>query len=121
MKEIQKTFDRKNLPENDTAVTDFVNDTYDMQTDTYDIDFLSNQISKVMNKFCWKALDSLRLLALKEGWFGSDVKMLRRNEFRSDAEAEQGVILALQGVSKGGPGRRSTRSLSIVDQSETLK
>ena len=48
MKQIQSEFDRRNLVENDTAVTDWVNKSFNMKTDTYDDEFLLKQICNVM-------------------------------------------------------------------------
>ena len=48
MNQIKQIFDRKNLQDNDAVVTEVVNDTYDMKTEVYDVDFLSKQVCKAM-------------------------------------------------------------------------
>ena len=45
LKTILGAFDRKNLVENDQLVTEYINENYDMDFDTYDLDFIVNQIS----------------------------------------------------------------------------
>ena len=45
MHKIIKTFDTTDLVLNDELVTEFVNETYDSTHETYDIDFIVNQIS----------------------------------------------------------------------------
>lgn len=48
MKQIQKLFDTKNLIENDTVVTEFVNRNYNLKTTVYDTEFLTKQICNIM-------------------------------------------------------------------------
>jgi hypothetical protein len=50
MKQIQDTFDRRNLLENDNVVTQFINRNYNMNTPMFDVDFITEQICNAMNK-----------------------------------------------------------------------
>ena len=40
----------QNYEENDNLITDWVNDTFELDTNTYNIEFLVNQICTMMNK-----------------------------------------------------------------------
>ncbi len=50
MEDILQKF-TENGEENDMLITDWVNETFDMSTDTYDFEFLVNQICIAMSKF----------------------------------------------------------------------
>ncbi len=44
MNEIVKQFSVNDAEENDEMITDWINEQFDVDTDTYDINFLINQI-----------------------------------------------------------------------------
>ena len=46
--ELLKDFSREDLEENDTAVTEWVNETFDLNTQTYNVDFIVNQICRAL-------------------------------------------------------------------------
>ena len=46
LQDIVSVFDRHNLVENDITIADFINEHFDLHTESHDIDFIVNQVSK---------------------------------------------------------------------------